>query len=118
MEIKLRIKLTIRALFVAGVTLWPLAALGADTFLTGNMLYDRCAASTISCSDYISGVVDTLLMVGKVKKLPLICPGNIELGQAVDVTVNYLRAHPESRQYNAASVAIVALTKAFPCNSH
>ena len=48
-------------------------------------------------------------------KTHIICPpDNVQLGQAVDVTVNYLRAHPEKRQVSAASMAIVALTKAFP----
>jgi len=35
-----------------------------------------------------------------------------ELGQAVDVIVDYLCAHPEKRQVNAASMAIVALVHA------
>jgi hypothetical protein len=56
-------------------------------------------------------------MMNVVTQTKIIClPDNAELGQAVDVTVNYLRNHPEKRQVSAASMAFVALTKAFPCN--
>ncbi len=100
-------------------TFWPIAAFsagGGDTFYTGNRLFDYCKEKSNSCSSYIAGVVDTLMVVDAVTHTRLIClPDNVLLGQAVDVTVNFLRAHPEHRQVNAASMAVVALTTAFPC---
>jgi hypothetical protein len=50
---------------------------------------------------------------------PLIClHERTDLGQAVDVISSYLRAHPEKRHGNAASIAATALKHAFPCSSH
>jgi hypothetical protein len=99
-------------------TFWPIAAFSAgDSFYTGNRLFGYCEEKSLSCTDYIAGIVDTLMVMNVVTQNKMICPpNNIELGQAVDVTVNYLRAHPEKRQVSAASMAFVALTRAFPCN--
>ena len=99
-------------------TLWPIAAFSAgDTFYTGNRLYRYCTEGSKSCTSYIAGIVDTLMVVNVVTQNKMIClPDNVELGQAVDVTVNYLRAHPATRHVNAASMAFVAGAKAFPCN--
>ena len=101
--------------------LWPVPAFAAagDTFFTGTMLHRYCSQSSESCTSYIAGVVDALIAVGAAQKAPLIClHDRTDLDQAVDVIANYLRAHPEKRQANAASMATVALKHAFPCSSH
>jgi hypothetical protein len=100
------------------IVLWPMAAFAAaDTFYTGNQLFRYCEQKSESCLDYIAGVVDTIMVANVVTQTRMICiSGNIELGQAVDITMNYLRAHPEQRQHNAASMAFVALRNAFPCD--
>jgi Rap1a immunity proteins len=101
--------------------LWPVSAFSAagDAFFTGDMLHRYCNQSSESCTNYIAGVVDALIAVGAAQKVPLIClHDRTELGQAVDVIANYLRAHPEKRHVNAASVATVALKHAFPYSSH
>jgi hypothetical protein len=86
-------------------------------FFTGNRLYDYCSEHSRDCTSYVAGVVDALLAVGTAKNDPFICPPDkIELGQAVDVVMNYVRSHPEKRQFSAASMATVALVRAFPCN--
>jgi len=98
-------------------SLWPVSAFSAagDTFFTGDMLYRYCSQSSESCTSYIAGVVDALIAEGSAQK-PLIClHDRTDLGQAVDVIAKYLRAHPEKRQANAASIATVALKHAFPC---
>jgi hypothetical protein len=104
-------------LIIIGI-LWPVAASsGGDSFYTGNRLLGYCEERSESCTSYIAGIVDTLMVVNVVTQMKMICPpNNVELGQAVDVTVNYLRVHPERRQVSAASMAVVALTKAFPCD--
>jgi len=106
-----------QCLIVVG-TFWPIAAFSAgDSFYNGNRLLDYCERKSESCTSYIAGIVDTLMAVNFVTKNPIIClPDNVQLGQAVDVTVNYMRAHPEKRQVSAASMAFVALTRAFPCS--
>lgn len=96
--------------------LHPATALGGDSFVTGNRLFDDCNSQSEFCTGYIAGVVDSLLMIGIATNAPKICPGDrIELGQAVDVVTSYLRTHPERRQVSASSMATVALIRAFPC---
>lgn len=100
--------------------LWPVSAFSAvgDTFFTGDMLHRYCSQSSESCTSYIAGVIDALIDAGSAQK-PLIClHERTDLGQAVDVVEKYLRAHPEKRHGNAASIATTALKHAFPCGSH
>lgn len=113
--------MNLRQCLVLIATLWPVSAFSAagDTFFTGDMLYRYCNQSSESCTNYIAGVVDALIAVGATQKAPLIClHDRTELGQAVDVIARYLRAHPEKRHGNAASIATIALKHAFPCSSH
>jgi hypothetical protein len=64
-----------------------------DTFFTGTMLHRYCNQSSESCTSYIAGVVDALIAVGAAQKTPLIClHDRTDLGRAVEVTANYLRA--------------------------
>jgi hypothetical protein len=96
---------------------WPVIASAGDSFVTGNKLFDYCRERSESCTSYIAGVTDSLLMVDITMNKHIVCiPDNVLLGQTVDVTMNYLRSHPEGRQFSAASLVIVALSKAFPCN--
>ena len=100
---------------------WPVTAFAAagDTFFTADMLHRHCNQSSESCTSYIAGVVDTLIAAGAAQKVPRIClHERTDLGQAVDVISNYLRAHPEKRHLNAASIATIALKQSFPCSSH
>lgn len=113
--------MNLRQCLVLIITLWPLSAFSAagDTFFTGDMLHKYCSQSSENCSSYAAGVVDALITVGAAQKVPIIClHERTDLGQAVDVITNYLRAHPEKRHVNAASLATVALEHAFPCSSH
>lgn len=93
----------------------PTAASAAgESFFTGNRRLDYCNEPSESCISYIAGVLDTLSLVGASEKIPFLCPAShIELAQATDVVINYLRAHPEKRQVSAASLAAVALMRAF-----
>ncbi len=92
---------------------------GAPTFRKGNELYWFCTAETkvkseqddvriarFLCGAYIEGAID-----GNNKSLCL--RNGVNSSQLVDVVVNYLRAHPESRDFNAASVVGVAVREAF-----
>lgn len=104
--------------FIVAV-LWPITAFSAnDFFVSGDQLYDYCQEKNPSCTSYIAGAVDTLLIMGKLAITPkIVClPRNAAVGQVVDTAVNYLQAHPEERKFNAASTALEALAKTFPCN--
>src|SRR5262249_52880631 len=46
-----------------------------------------------------------------------VCLPQVSTRQLVDMVMAYLRAHPESRIYSAASIGDVAFTQAFPCVS-
>ncbi len=104
-----------RALIVAAGFLWPLSALSQQSngFLSGNDLYDQCAAQSVACAAYVAGIADAFLHDGTVC-LP---PSNATTKQLADVVMAYLRAHPEARNYSAASIGHVAFTQAFPCVS-
>ena len=110
-------KLKLSVLVVAA--LWPVAAFSAtDFFVSGDQLYDFCQEKNPACTSYIAGAVDTLLIMRKLAITPkIVClSDNAALGQVVDTAVNYLQAHPEERKFNAASTALEALAKTFPCN--
>jgi len=104
-------------LVLAGGLLWPLSAFsqGHKYWETGNSLYQQCTAGLESrtsflCTGYMIAISDALNSEG------LICsPQDSSVGQAIDVTVNYLRDHPEQRHLTAYSLARAALIGAFPC---
>jgi hypothetical protein len=102
------------------VFLWavPTPAFSAG-FMSGNELFSSCTANTntitgvermAECQGYLMGLTDGLGENG------VICtPANIIFKQVEDIVLNYLRAHPERRQYSASSEASLALRSAFPC---
>jgi Rap1a immunity proteins len=111
------VKLKLGVFVVAA--LCPVTAFSAtDFFVSGDQLYDYCQEKNPSCTSYIAGAVDTLLIMRKLSITPkIVClPDNAALGQVVDTAVNYLQGHPEERKFNAASTALEALAKTFPCN--
>jgi hypothetical protein len=115
------ITIKLRRFFLLIGMFWPVTAFAAagDTFFTADMLHRYCNQSSESCTSYIAGVVDALIALGAAQKAPLIClHERTDIGQAVDLISNYLRAHPEKRHVNAASIATIALKHAFPCGSH
>lgn len=110
---------------VSGVALLfmsrPADANQVGAYVDGNRLYDACTSgNSDGCMSYVSGVVDTLLFTGVIRNAPgqgaSIClPPSVIQQQLVDVVTNYLTAHPETRQYAAASEVSAALKIAFPC---
>jgi hypothetical protein len=111
----IHIAMRLRVLVVAAGLLWPVSVLSQESrgFFTGNDLYDKCTAESVVCAAYVAGMADALSHDGTVC-LP---QNNVTTRQLVDVVVAYLRAHPEMRNYSAASIGDVAFTQAFPCAS-
>jgi hypothetical protein len=102
---------------VAAGLLWPVAAIsqdGSNYFVTGNLLYDQCTASSETtralCLSYVGGATDAFDIDGTV-----CVPRGVTVPQVKDVIVNYLTAHPEHRHLPAAALIVTALGQAFPC---
>jgi len=63
---------------------------------------------------YIVGIADAL--EGNVIDGWRACiPQSVTQGQAKDVALKWLRAHPEKRHFAAAGLVAYALSDAFPC---
>ena len=111
----------LRALVVAAGLLWPASTFAQEDgsssgYLTGDKLYEQCTSSSSSllCLGYVMGVSDALQMAGL--KLNVFCaPSSVTAHQELAVVVKYLRDHPETWHYSAASDIGVALAMAFPC---
>src|SRR5262245_8732004 len=73
-------------------------------------LHERTRPGRLQCA-YVAGMADALVHDGTV------CLPQVSTRQLVEVVMAYLRAHPESRIYSAASTGDVAFTQAFPCVS-
>jgi hypothetical protein len=101
-------------LIVAAGLLWPSLSFSQDSyraFADGNALYSACSSPNKDyCAGYVAAMSDAL------QREKYVCmPVEVKLAQAVDVVMNYLRDHPEQRNYNAMSLGQAALAPAFPC---
>lgn len=99
--------------------------------MTGTELFAKCTAAAGSvahkqCRYYIAGVVDgadTLII-----SLRLLHPSNgvfhrlyclpsgVDAKSLVSPIIRYLRNHPLTRHYGAASEVLLALKQAYPCH--
>jgi len=68
----------------------------------------------VHASGYVIGVADTYKALGA--SLVVCLPRNATEGQVGDVVLKYLDDHPEERHHKAATLALTALTLAFPCS--
>lgn len=92
---------------------WP----SGSSFLTGNKLFDSCEGvlrSPDHCTGYTTGIADALAS-GPIYGWEACVPEKVPASQVRDIVVKYLRDTPEERHYTAASIAAMALSKAFPC---
>jgi hypothetical protein len=120
-----------KAALVAAVALAGMAAVGearaqeaeVRAFYNGNQLLAFCESRTErdvgTCLGIIAGAADMLSEIsapgGNFSGFRACIPKSATAGQARDVVVRELRAHPENRNYTAASLAADALARAFPC---
>jgi hypothetical protein len=110
----------LKAIVIVAGLLWPVSSFSQGPgqvyiFKTGNVLLENCSAPPssapyIACFSYIAGVADALSMV-RFACTPL----NANELQTIDVVLESLRAHPETRQDVAAAGVARALKQAFPC---
>jgi hypothetical protein len=93
-------------------------AAAGGSFENGNKLYELCSDSTNplhfgQCVGYIEGAYDA---VNAFDTAPGMCvPPSASIRQIVEITVDYLRANLNQRQYSAPSLVVDALGEAFPC---
>src|SRR4051794_15042786 len=89
----------------------PSLCLAADS---GNKLLSDCSEPPgqfgyAYCMGYVYGV-------GETSASGVFCPvKGITRGQAIDVVVHYLQAHPEIKHYEGSVLTQMALGQAFPC---
>lgn len=87
---------------------------------SGNALYASCTglpANRIECQGFVQGAMAAETYFEEAKAIrPLICyPDALQGQQLIEIVVNHLRNHPETRQNGAGGLVIAALQNAFPC---
>jgi hypothetical protein len=85
-------------------------------FDTGKSVFDACRGADLNqkalCIGLISGYADML------QALNLIClNNNVNRRQTITVVLKFLSDHLQDVDRTAASFALAALTKAFPCSA-
>jgi Rap1a immunity proteins len=117
-----------RLLFLMALIV-PLALLTSQvkaqgTFLNGNQLLSLCDQDLDGCTHYIGGVADGMIVdmarIQATRQNPTgvywFCfPLHMTDVEAKDITVKYLREHPQMRQIAASTLVAAALGAAFPC---
>lgn len=89
--------------------------------LSGEDLYSYCADN--ACGGYFVGAFDGLRIVGAVgdarqKKITAICaPDTVDEETVVQVALDYLKRHPETRYLSAANLALRAWREQWPCTN-
>lgn len=96
-------------LVVAAFLAISMAGTVRASLTTGNDLMQHCIAAPDSfCAGYIGGVIDT--------SHAMFCfPPEATKRQIINITIMYLRDHPEKLGLFAPSLVIKAVRAAFPC---
>lgn len=105
----------------------PTPACAQGFFQTGNSLLNLCQHPGYTegvCIGFVAGISDALSHAmkssvgsGHLGGWQACIPYDITQGQARDVAVTFLMAHPEMRHYLAAGLVAQALSEAFPCST-
>jgi hypothetical protein len=82
----------------------------------GNQLYADCTGDLVGqavCVGYVRGVYDRDRWSDASSYICAV--DGVTTGQLVDVVVQYLKAHPEKRDFRAGGLVLFALRDAWPC---
>ena len=78
----------------------------------------------LKCIGMVEGVMDTLIQweeSSRRHRAPLMdtacLPAGVTVGQAVQVSYKYMKAHPEQLHVPGSGLIYLALTEAFPCKT-
>ena len=102
-----------------GMALTVLTVEARADFQDGNQLYAHCTSNAGYdqgvCQGYVEGVVDHMGWVRLALHKPQCVPDGTKASQIRDVVKNYIRDQPQDRSYEASSLVIFAVTKAWNC---
>jgi Ssp1 endopeptidase immunity protein Rap1a len=104
-----------KALLVVAGLLWSVSVSSQESIgvFSGNDLYNICNAQSVACAGYVAGMADAFSRDGTLC-LP---QKRVTTRQLADLVMAYLRDHPETRSFSAASLGHAAFNLAFPCAS-
>ena len=99
-----------------------LGSSGAMAFYDGNKLYNYCNAAMgepelLFCQAYIAAMADAMGGTNTIFGFRACMASSATLAKAVDVTKQFLTAHPEIRHHEAAWLVAQAFAQAFPCQN-
>jgi hypothetical protein len=104
---------------VAAVMSVSAGAEEVSAFMNGDGLYHRCGRSSPhrdTCIGYVIAINDVMWAGIRIDGHLACAPErDVTSGKLADITLNFLRLHPELRHHAAASVVARALGDAFPC---
>ena len=126
---------SVKSTTVTLLLLFSASGVGAeepDDYGTGNWLYRTCESKgeergsdesyrqifhAGECFGFVFGVEQGHLATAtqRDQESAFCIPKGVEPGQVSEVTRNYLGEHPEGRHRPAASLVLMALVEAFPC---
>ncbi len=96
----------------------PLWNTSARYFVSGNELYDWCTSNNWAlCYGFVESAADIYTAQNTNSACMPTGQSGVTVEQVVDVVKKYLADHPETRNYPAYSIVLVALDRAFPCKS-
>ncbi|WP_371744642.1 Rap1a/Tai family immunity protein [Nordella sp. HKS 07] len=100
------------------LTLAPPAA--AKSMWNSNKLYTECSRSGPRCASYLAAVVDTANEAALIatQKLAICLPPKAKVEKLRKVVLKELEVQPQARASSAASVALRALKRKWPCPTH
>jgi hypothetical protein len=89
-------------------------------FQSGEQLLANCESSkpqdATGCRNYISGAVDTMQLAQRLTLACMFIPkDDFTQEQAIDVVVQYLKAHPDELWMSGARNVIAAMASEYPC---
>src|SRR3954468_20519847 len=115
----MRFRLGVAAATAAAVATAPATAQTMPMRGSGRVLSGLCDANRDACLAYVVGAVDayiaTLWVSGT--RLPFCIPAGVTNEQLTQVSLRYLRIHPERIDANAATLVVLALRDAYPCQA-
>lgn len=95
----------------------PSAVPQIPTRVTARFLANLCAQNREGCITYVLGAADAFAsaLVASGRPQAFCPPRGTTNAQMTDVSVTYLRNHPEEAGSNGALVVLAALQSAYPC---
>jgi hypothetical protein len=105
------------AAIVAAALPAPAAAQNVPPRATAGLVARVCNENQAACLTYVVGSLDAFsaAMAAFGRPQTVCIPPAITNGQLMQVSVAYLRAHPEVANANGAQIVIGAIHRAYPC---